>query len=142
MKIFKKIDERLKGSSNWILHTPESLTILLLMGTGIGSLFFTVLALAMFFNKRIFFGILFAVFAFGAVKMFIKLFKLFKAVGLKDALGGFTASEFVWQRDKNWRKIGGENGKHNETIKADEICNKRDEEENGRFGKEIRHIYR
>ena len=137
MKVFKNIDNRLKASSNWILNTPESLTILMLMGTGIASLAFTSLSIASFLNDRAFFGILFAFFVWGSGSQFIKIFKLTKQFGLKNALGGFTANEFVWKKNKYGGKLDGTS-----RYSGDEMGSGRDEEKDGRFGKEIRDIYR
>jgi len=136
MKLKSRINKRLNESSNWILNSPESLTLLMLMGTGLASLFFSVFTIAMFFYKKYIFVALFGFFVFGSVKQFIKLFKSYKKVGLKNALGGFTAREFVWHRNKNGGKLNGISG-----YTSDEVGSRGDEEENGRFGKEIRHIY-
>jgi hypothetical protein len=114
----------MNASSNWIMNKPESLTILMLMGTGIASLAFTTFSISMAFRGIWFLAVLFAFFVWGSTKQFIKIYKLTKSIGLKNALGGFTAREFVWKRNKLGGKI---NDKCNRTIKADEICSEQDE---------------
>ncbi len=140
MSLKTKIDNRLKDSSNWILNTPESLVILLLMGTGIGGLAFGSFSIAMGFSKHWFFMVLFGVFSFFSSKKFISIFKMVKRTSLKDALGGFTSSQFVWHRDKHWNKIGGvEDGNRYE---SNESSNEQNADRNGKIGKEVRDIYR
>ena len=107
MNLKTKINNRLQDSSNWILNTPESLVILLLMGTGIGGLAFGSFSIAMGFSKHWFFMILFGVFSFLSSKKFINIIKMIKKFGFKDALGGFTANEFVWKKDKDGNKLYG-----------------------------------
>lgn len=99
------IKTRFQDSQNWVMHNPESLVILLIMGTGIGTLCFSAFALALGLNKQWFLMVLFALFAYGALKQFINIVKMVKATSLRDALSGITAAEFVWRRDKNFKKI-------------------------------------
>ena len=132
----------MQDSSNWILNSPESLVILMLMGTGMATIFFGLLATVMGMNKNWFFMVLFGVFSFFSLKQFINIFKMVKKLGLKNALGGFTANEFVWKRDKKGNKIDGgvENG--NDGYEGYEGSNNKNGERNGKIGKEIRDIYR
>ncbi len=140
MNLKNKINNRLQDSSNWILNTPESLVILLLMGTGIGGLAFGSFSIAMGFSKHWFFMVLFGVFSFFSSKKFISIFKMVKKTSLKDALGGFTANEFVWKKDKDGNKLYGgvEDGSGYE---GNEVCSKSDAKKNKRIREEIRHIY-
>jgi len=132
MSIFKKINNRLQDSSNWILNTPESLVILMLMGTGIGGLAFGSFSIAMGFSKHWFFMILFGVFSFSSSKKFIDIFKMVRKLGLKNALGGFTSANFVWHRDKNFKKIdGGVEDGNNRTKQTDEVCDEQNEGSDG-----------
>ena len=101
------IKTRMQDSSNWILNTPESLVILMLMGTGIATLFFGVFSFAMGFNKIWFLMVLFGVFSLLSLKQFVKMFKMVKKLGFKNALGGITANEFVWHKDKKGNKLYG-----------------------------------
>ena len=52
------------------------------------------------------------------------MIKSIKILGFKDVLGGITAAEFIWSRDKNFKKIDGgkKNGRCIGTGKTDEIC--------------------
>ena len=127
MTVRNKINQRLIESSQWILNKPESLVILMLMGTGMGFLFFGVFSAAFGFRRNWFFMGLFGLFSLLSLKQFVKLFKMVRKTSLKDALGGFTSSQFVWHRDKHWNKIGGnENGKCVGTKQTDEVCNEQD----------------
>ena len=107
MNLKTKINNRLQDSSNWILNTPESMTILLLMGSGIGGLAFGSFSIAMGFTKHWFLMVLFGVFSFASSKKFISIYKMVKRTSLKDALGGFTSNEFVWKKDKDGNKLYG-----------------------------------
>ncbi len=142
MKIFKKIDNRLKESSDWMLHSAESLTILLLMGGGIGFLAFGTFALVFFLSKNWFFFVLFGFFSYFSLRKFLSIYKMVKISGLKGALGGMTSADFMWSRDKNLNKIGGIENGSNGSIKADEVCDEPNDEGNGKIGKEVRDIYR
>lgn len=141
MKLKNKISQKLQDSSYWILNSPESFTLLMLMGTGIGSLVFTSSALLFILSKNWLFAIIFAVFSYASIKKFIQIYKSYKRLGLKEAMGGFTANEFVWKRDKQWKKIGG-NKNGNSGYENDEGCNPKDEGRNRKVREEIRHIYR
>jgi len=141
MSIKTKINNRLQDSSNWILNTPESLVILMLMGTGMAFLLFGVFSIAFGFNKNWFLMGLFGVFSLLSLKQFINIFKMVKKLGIKNALGGITAGEFVWKRDKNWKKIDGGN-KDGNGLESNEVCSKPNAEENKRIRKEIGYIYR
>ncbi len=133
MSLKTKINNRLQDSSNWILNTPESLVILLLMGTGIGGLAFGSFSIAMGFSKHWFFMILFGVFSFFSSKKFIDIFKMVKRTSLKDALGGFTANEFVWKKDKEGNKLYGgvEDGHERNSEGADTRSSRSDKEDEG-----------
>ena len=68
--------------------------------------------------------------------------KMVKQLGLKNALGGFTANEFIWHKDKYGNKIidgGVEDGVNR--YEDDEGSDKHDEEGNGKIGQEVRDIY-
>ena len=133
------IGSRFRSSTNWIMNTPESLVILLLMGTGIASLFFTTLFVSMLIAQEWFFAVLFAFFGYGSIMQFIKIYRMVKQFGLKEAMGGFTANEFVWHKNKYGRKIEDGNYGTEQTVKS---CNGSNEETNGRIGEEVRRIYR
>ena len=137
MSIKTKINQRLTESSQWILNSPESLVILMLMGTGIAFLFFGVFSIALGFNKNWFLLILFGIFSLLSLKQFIKIMKMVKQLGLKNALGGFTANEFIWHKDKYGNKIidGGVEDGNNRTKQTDEVCDEQNEGSNG-IGKE------
>ena len=136
------IKTRMQDSSNWILNTPESLVILLLMGTGIGGLAFGSFSLAMGLSRHWFFMILFGVFSFFSSKKFITILKTVKKTNLKDALGGFTANEFVWHKDEKGNKLYGGVEDGNVGYKGNEGSNEQDANGNGKIGKEVRDIYR
>ena len=135
------IKTRMQDSSNWILNTPESLVILMLMGTGMAFLFFGVFSIALGFTENWILMVLLGVFSLVSLNQFIKIIRMVKKTNLKEALGGITAGEFVWKRDKNWKKIDGgvEDGSGHE---GNEVCNQRDEKKNPRIREEIGHIYR
>lgn len=107
MNIKTKINNKLQDSSNWILNSPESLVILMLMGTGIAFLFFGVLAVVFLNNRNWFLLVLFGVFSLLSLKQFIKVFRMVRKTSLKEALGGITANEFVWKKDKYGNKLYG-----------------------------------
>ena len=136
------IKTRMQDSSNWILNSPESLVILMLMGTGIATLFFGVFSTALGFNKNWLFMVLFGIFSLASLKQFIKIFKMTKKLGLKNALGGITAGEFIWSRDKNWKKISGGVEDGNSGYENDEGSNEQDADGNCKIGKEVRDIYK
>ena len=135
MKLKQKINQRFKNSADWILNDPKSLTILLLMGTIIGSLFFTTFALMFGINKMWFLSIFFGVMAYASGRQGIKMIKLVKKFGLTKALSGITANEFVWR--KNGGVKSGNSGYEN-----NESSNNTDEEGDGKIGKEIFNLYR
>ena len=142
MNLKNKINQRLQDSSNWILNTPESMTILLLMGSGIGGLAFGSFSIAMGFTKHWFLMVLFGVFSFASSKKFISIYKMVKRTSLKDALGGFTANEFVWKKDKDGNKLyGGVDDGSIGSNEGDESRNEQDADGNGKIGKEVRDIY-
>ena len=128
MSIKTKINKKLTESSTWILNSPDSLVILMLMGTGIAFLFFGVFSAALGFNGAWFLTVLFGVFSLMALKQFIKIFRLVRKLGLKNALGGISANEFVWHK-------GGKEDGNDGSIKADEVCNEQDGRSN-EIGKE------
>ena len=134
MKLKTKINQRMQDSSHWILNSPESLVILMFMGSGIATLFFGVFSFAMGYNKYWFLMVLFGVFSLLSVKGFVKIFKMYKNAGFKNALGGITANEFVWHK-------GGNKDGNKGSIEADEVCNEQDDSGNGKIGKEVRDIY-
>ena len=143
MNLKNKINQRLTESSQWILNTPESLVILLLMGTGIGGLAFGSFSIAMGFSRHWFFMILFGVFSFFSSKKFISILKMVKKLGLKNALCGFTANEFVWKKDKGGNKLyGGVEDGGISGYEDNEMGSERDAEKNKRIREEIGHIYR
>lgn len=125
--------DRLRKSGEWMLDSPEALVILMLMASGMSGVFFTMLIMAMLIAKNWFFMVLFAFLGYGAIYQFVKIYRLYKLVGLKNVLGGITAREFVWH------KGGNNNG--NNGCKSDEVCYKPDEEKDGRIGKEVRCVY-
>jgi len=135
MSIKTKINKKLTESSNWILNSPDSLVILMLMGTGIAFLLFGVFSAALGFNGAWFLTVLFGVFSLLALKQFIKIFRLVKRLGLKNALGGISANEFVWHKGGIEDGINGSN-------ETDEVCNEQNEQRDGKIGKEVRDIYR
>ena len=137
MSIKTKIDNRLKESSNWILNKPESLVILMLMGTGIATLFFGVFSAAMGFNKGWFLMVLFGIFSLLSLKQFIKIYGMVKRMGIKNALGGITANEFIWHKNKYGVKQDGNVG-----YESNEGSNEQDADRNCKIGKEVRDIYR
>ena len=142
MSIKTKINQRLTESSTWILNSPDSLVILMLMGTGIAFLFFGVFSAALGFNKSWFLTILFGIFSLLSLKQFIKIFRLVKRLGLKNALGGITSAQFVWHRDDDWKKIdGGIEDGINGSNETDEGNDGYNEKGNGKIGKEVRDIY-
>ena len=132
----------MQDSSNWILNTPESLVILMLMGTGIAALFFGVFSIALGFNKNWFLMGLFGVFSLMSLRQFIKMFKMFKKLGLKNALGGITAREFVWHKDKKGNKIGGVEDGRISGYEGNEVGCSGNAKENKRIREEVGHIYR
>lgn len=135
MRSFK---ERMADSNYWIMNKPEALTILLLMGSGMGGLMFGIFALALGLNHNWFLMCLFMFFGLMSVFQFKKLIIIVRRTSLKEALGGMTANEFVWHKDKTGRKIeDGNNG-----CTCDESCDQQDDSGNGAIGKEVRDIYR
>lgn len=141
MSLKSKLNPQNMGSNEWIMNSPEALVVLMLMGSGIGFLFFGVFSTALGFARNWFLMVLFGVFSLLALKQFINICKLVKQFGLKDARGGFTCSGYIWKRDKNFKKIDGgiENGNRYE---GDEGCNEQNDFGNGKIGKEVRDIYR
>ena len=133
------IKTRFQDSNNWILNKPESLTILMLMGTGIGSLFFASFSVAMGFSRNWFLMALFGLFCYGALKQFINTVKMVKISGIKGAFGGITAREFVWRKDKYGNKIGGnEDGRHSGTEQDIDKGSQYNEEGNGEDRGQVR----
>lgn len=114
MSLKQKFMKRTRDSNHWIMYHPESLVILMLMGSGIAVLAFGSFALMFGMMQYWFLMGLFAVMSLLSLKQFITTARMIKKLGLKDALGGFTAAEFIWKRDKKWKKIdygyGGKNG--------------------------------
>ena len=133
MSIKTKINKKLTESSTWILNSPDSLVILMLMGTGIAFLFFGVFSAALGFNGAWFLTVLFGVFSLMALKQFIKIFRLVRKMGLKNALGGITSAQFVWHRDDDWKKIDGgiENGYEKDSKGDNPKCGRSDKEDAG-----------
>lgn len=109
MKLKDRINRRLTDSSDWILNSPEALVTLMLMGTGLGSIIFTGLAIGFLIARAYFPAILFGFFSYGAIHKLVSIIKSIKTLGYKDAFGGFTAMEFVWKKDKHGRRLD-ENG--------------------------------
>ena len=142
MNLKTKINQRFQDSSNWILNKPESLSILMLMGTGIAALFFGVFSAAMGFNKMWFLMVLFGVFSLISLKQFIKIFKMVKKMGLENALGRISANEFVWKKDKDGNKLYGGVEDGDGGYKGDEGCDEQDADGNGEIGKEVYDIYK
>jgi len=136
------IKTRMQDSSNWILNSPESLVILLLMGTGMAGILFFFLTIAMFFNEYWILVVLFAFFSYGSLRQFIKLIKMVKLHGMKEALSGITANEFVWHKNKDGNKIYGGVEDGSSGFESDEVCSERDAEEDKRIRKKIGYIYR
>ncbi len=135
MSLKTKINQRLTDSSTWILSKPDSLVILMIMGSGIAFLFFGVFAAATGYSKNWFLMILFSVFSLLSLKQFITVMKMVKKMGLKNALGGITANEFVWHKNKEGNKLyGGIKNERNGTeqdIKEGNECNADGDKEGG-----------
>ena len=132
---------RLQDSSTWILDSPESLVILMLMGTGIASLFFSVFLVFMGINHNWVLMVLFGVFCYSSLRQFIKTVKMIKATSLKEAFNGITAREFVWKRNKYGNKIDGGVKDGDGRYKSNESSYEQNADGNGAFGQEIRDIY-
>ncbi len=137
MKLKNRINQRLGESSTWILNSPESLVILMLMATSMATIFFALLATVMGINANWFLMGLFALFSLLSLKPFIKMFKIVRKAGLKDALSGITANEFVWHKNKYGGVLDGGNG-----FESNESRNEQDADGNGKIGKEVRDIYK
>ncbi len=131
------IKTRMQDSSSWILDSPESLVILMMMGSGMATIFFGLLTYIFGISKSWFLMILFGVFSLSSLRMFIKIFRMFKKSGLKNALGGITAREFVWKKNKYGGIEDGRDG-----FESDEIRSKSDAKKNKRIREEVGHIYR
>ena len=136
MNLKNKLNPQNMRANEWIMNSPEALVVLILMGSGIGFLFFGVFSTALGFARNWFLLVLFGVFSLLSLKQFINICKMVKKFGLKDARGGFTCSGYIWKRDKNWKKIDGglENG-YDRTEQTDEVCNEQDGRSN-EIGKE------
>ncbi len=134
MSLKNKINQRLKESSDWILNDPKSMAILLLMGSGIGFLCFTTFTLVFFLSKNWLFFIIFGLFAYMSLKKFVQICRMVKLLGLKDALGGFTANQFVWKKDKYGGKEDGNNG----TDTSNEARDRNNAKGNKEIGDKIR----
>ena len=148
MSLKNKIGQRFRDSSNWILNDPKSLVILMLMGAGIAFLLFGVFSTAFGFSKNWFLMGLFGLFSLISLKQFIKIVKMVKKAGLKNALGGITANEFVWHKNKYGgvedgyeKNSKGVNTRSNKSDKEDEggqrQDNRKPERTNIRFGEYI-----
>ena len=86
---------------------------------------------------------LFGLFSLMALRQFIKMIKMVKRLGIKNALGGITANEFVWKKDKDGKKLyGGVEDGRISGYEGDEVGNQRDEISNKRIREEVGHIYR
>ena len=107
MNLKNKLNPQNMGANEWIMNSPEALVVLMLMGSGIGFLFFGVFSAALGFARNWFLLVLFGVFSLLALKQFINICKMVKKFGLKDARGGFNCSGYIWKRDKKWKKIDG-----------------------------------
>jgi len=105
------------------------------MGTGLSFLFFGVFAVALGFIGNWFLVVLFGIFSLLGLKKFISIFKMVRKMGLKNALGGISANEFVWHK-------GGKKDGNNGSIEEDGVCDEQDESRNCKIGKEVRDIYR
>ena len=138
LKVNMSIKNRFDDSSNWILNEPESLVILILMGTGMSSIFFGLLAYVFGMGASWILMVLFALFSLASIKYFIKLIKMVKKFGIKQALSGITANEFVWHKNKYGGIEDGSNG----SIEADEVGSGGDAKKNKRIRGEVGHIYR
>ncbi len=124
MSLKNKINQRLTDSSNWILDSPKSLVILMIMATSMSFIFFGLLSYVMGINENWFLVVLFGIFSLLSLKQCIKISRMVKKVGLKDALGGICAREFVWHKDKFGKKIGGVEDENKRTKQTDEVCDK------------------
>jgi len=131
--------DRMADSSYWIMNSPEALTILLLMGSGFAGLFFGVFALAFGLNQHWFLMTLFSFFGLMSVMQFKKLIIIVRRGSLKTALGGMTANEFVWHKNKYGRRIDSDGINRHE---GDESCDEQNDPGDGAIGKEVRDIYR
>jgi len=127
-----KFSERMDNASSWILDAPESLVILLLMAASVGVLMSISIVVVMGMYHNWIVMALFVLMGVGAIKSLIKISKLVKNFGLKNALSGITAREFVWIRRK-------EDG--NSRYKSDADGCIEDAERDGEIRKEIKHIY-
>ncbi len=67
------IKSRFADSSHWIMNSSESLVLLLLMGSGMGAIFFTLLALVFGLNQNWILMVLFTFFSYGAIKKLIQM---------------------------------------------------------------------
>ena len=134
--MFKKINQRIGESSDWILNSKESLVILTIMASSIGGLFFAVFAYIFVMNKNWFLVALFGIMSFSSFKMLYKISKMVKKVGVQQALGGITANEFVWKKNKYGGATDGNSG-----HEGDEVCDEQDADGNRKIGKEVRDIY-
>ena len=137
LSLTKKFKQRLDNSNDWIMNSPDSLVILMIMGSGISTLFFLTLSISFFLNKNWFFCILFVIFFIVSLKKFIEIMGMVRKTNIHEALGGITANEFVWHKTKP----GGENN-GNSRYENDESSNKYNEEGNRKVREEIQHIYR
>lgn len=129
-----KFKQRLENSSDWILNSKEAMVILFLMATIIGSTFFSLICLSMLLAKEYFFAALFAFFAYGSISKLIGIIKSMKLVGFKDALGGWTANNMVWHKDKYGRRTD----KDGHDGCSSEECNEGKSETDGTSGEGLR----
>ncbi|KKL80830.1 hypothetical protein LCGC14_2000830 [marine sediment metagenome] len=133
MSLKSKINPHNMRSNEWIMNSPEALVILKSMGSGIGFLFFAAFSMALGFARNWFLMGLFGLLSLVSLKQFISMIKSIKILGFKDVLGGITSSQFIWHRDKNWKKIDGgiENGYEENSEGADTRSSRSDKEDEG-----------
>ena len=128
------LGDRLRDSADWILDSPISLVILMLLSSGIGGLFFGILSLITLLSNNWFFCLLFGLFSFFSIKRFFGIVRIGRISGYSMVYGGLTAREFVWHKggDKD-----GSVGHEGHAVGCE-----RDEGSVGKIGAEIRSVYR
>ncbi len=133
MSLKNKLNPQNMGANEWIMNSPEALVVLMLMGSGIGFLFFGVFSTALGFARNWFLLVLFGVFSLLSLKQFINICKMVKKFGLKDARGGFTCSGYIWKKDKYGNKLYGgvEDGYEKYSKGNNSQCDRGDKEDEG-----------
>lgn len=137
MSLKTKLNPNNLSSNDWILDSPSSLVILMIMGAGMAFVFFGLLSAALGMAKNWLLMVLFGVFSLLSLKQFITIYKMVRKVSINEALGGITAREFVWHKNKDGGVKDGVSG-----YTSNESSHKSNDERNGKIGKEVRDIYR